>query len=159
MSGMGWIKAVNSSAHARYADTALDVSKGDTKHVENLDLDEGSEQYPVCAKDADESDLPFLAPEVVKQMDGTDHSRLWLVIDDIVYDCTDFVDDHPGGETVIRSFGGRSCSWQFWRIHTTSHLRQYGLRMRVGRTEGVENPYKETKTYVGLRSLDVTNNW
>lgn len=46
-------------------------------------------------------------------------SPLGIVIDDIVYDCTDFIHDHPGGITVLESFGGSECSckprsrWQF----------------------------------------------
>lgn len=37
------------------------------------------------------------------------HNRredLWLVIDGKVYDFTDFVEDHPGGDAILRYAGG-----------------------------------------------------
>ena len=34
-------------------------------------------------------------------------------------------------------------------------MKEYGLALRVGKTEGIENPYKEPKAYVGLRPLGV----
>lgn len=31
----------------------------------------------------------------------------WLVIEDGVWDCSDFVNDHPGGSALILKFAGR----------------------------------------------------
>jgi cytochrome b involved in lipid metabolism len=42
-------------------------------------------------------------------MTANQHS-VGLVIDNIVYDCTNFLKDHPGGTTVLESFGGAECS-------------------------------------------------
>ena len=74
----------------------------------------------------------------------------WIVIDNIVYDCTDFVLDHPGGEQVIMSFVGEDCSWQFWRFHSKDTMAQNGLPLRIGRTEGIENRFIEPKRFAGL---------
>lgn len=42
---------------------------------------------------------------------STDGSfSIGIVIDNVVYDCSEFVAVHPGGDTVIRSFGGQDCS-------------------------------------------------
>ena len=105
---------------------------------------------------------------------------LWLgiVIDEIVYDCTNFVHEHPGGTTVIESFGGAECSctttcfhrelcsfeslnsdWlfhagQFWRFHSKYHLREHGHGLRLGRSPGIINKFKEPRSYVGLRGLE-----
>lgn len=35
-----------------------------------------------------------------------------IVVDEIVYDCTEFVGKHPGGSHIIKEFGGHDCSWQ-----------------------------------------------
>jgi hypothetical protein len=32
-----------------------------------------------------------------------------IVIDEIVYDTTEFIYDHPGGEEAIQKFGGEQC--------------------------------------------------
>lgn len=105
-----------------------------------------------------DKDLPFIEPEEVKTTErarsmGLPEWRLWIVIDDIVYDCTAFQHDHPGGKAIIQKFAGQSCGWQFWRFYSKSQLKEYGHKLRVGRTSGVRNPYKEPARYVGLRKL------
>ncbi|KAG7207544.1 hypothetical protein KM043_009173 [Ampulex compressa] len=37
----------------------------------------------------------------------------WLVIDDYVYDCTDFLDSHPGGRDVLLEYAGRDATLAF----------------------------------------------
>lgn len=70
-----------------------------------------------------------------------------------MYDCTDFITEHPGGEQIIRSFAGAECSWQFWRFHGVKEMRESGTGLRVGRTEGMKNKYPEPVKWVGLRKL------
>jgi cytochrome b involved in lipid metabolism len=81
-----------------------------------------------------------------------------IVVDNIVYDCTDFLSEHPGGEQVIKSFGGAECSWQFWRFHGKKEMEEFGRQLRVGRTEGLRNRFPEPKRYIGLRKLG-DNEW
>ena len=40
---------------------------------------------------------------------------------------------------------------QFLRFHSSKHLKEYGSRLRVGKTKAIENRFKEPKKYVGLR--------
>ncbi|QMW32400.1 hypothetical protein G4B84_007831, partial [Aspergillus flavus NRRL3357] len=54
--------------------------------------------------------LPYISPDQVSKRNGVDNSEIWLVIDDIVYDCTSFLSGHPGGEAVLRRFAGFDCS-------------------------------------------------
>lgn len=86
-------------------------------------------EYPFCSKATSNGDLPLIPADIIKQRTGKHDSRLCtislcnltteallierslgIVIDTVVYDCSSFVGEHPGGETVIRSFGGQSCS-------------------------------------------------
>jgi cytochrome b involved in lipid metabolism len=76
-----------------------------------------------------------------------------IVIDNIVFDCTSFSKEHPGGEKIINSFGGAECSWQFWRFHGEKEMKEFGRALRVGRTQGMINKFKEPQKYVGLRTL------
>lgn len=41
-----------------------------------------------------------------------------IVVDEVVFDCTEYVSEHPGGRSVIENFGGQDCSWQVSRIST-----------------------------------------
>jgi hypothetical protein len=79
--------------------------------------------------------------------------KVWIVIENIVYDCTSFISEHPGGEQVIFSFMGHDCSWQFWRFHSKDILDQHGRELRIGRTSGAVNRFKEPPRYVGLSKL------
>jgi hypothetical protein len=44
-----------------------------------------------------------------------------IVVEDKIYDCTNFADMHPGGESMILQFAGKSCTWQvrIWRGYHT----------------------------------------
>lgn len=90
-------------------------------------------EYPTLPKDIPDHELPHILPAEVARRDGKEDPALCknapclspvvslcpklssifqsgLVIDEIVYDCTSFVDKHPGGNAVIKSFGGKDCS-------------------------------------------------
>ncbi|KAL2853847.1 cytochrome b5-like heme/steroid binding domain-containing protein [Aspergillus pseudoustus] len=119
--------------------------------------------YPLADPSTPDSALPYIAaktlitleeeykatPETLKP-----RSPIWIVIDNIVYDGTEFIHEHPGGSVVINSFVGQDCSWQFWRFHSKQHMQEYGRALRVGSTEGVRNRFKEPARYVGLGALD-----
>ncbi|CAD6999110.1 unnamed protein product [Ceratitis capitata] len=55
---------------------------------------------------------------VVAQHD--DFSDCWIVIYDRVYDVTQFLRDHPGGEDIIMEHAGRDATLAF---HSTGHSR------------------------------------
>ncbi|KAI1615972.1 cytochrome b5-like heme/steroid binding domain-containing protein [Exophiala viscosa] len=109
-----------------------------------LENTEGAEAlYPVLRRTLLDKDLPAVPASEVSQRTGLDGQRLWLVVDQIVYDCTDFVGKHPGGSHIIREFGGHDCTWQWWTFHTKSIYDQYMPAMRVGKTSNVTNKYEQ----------------
>lgn len=109
-------------------------------------------EYPIQDPSVPDDALPFIPPALVRNQRSRfsqAKGRAWIVVDNIVYDCSDFINVHPGGDTVIRSFVGEDCSWQFWRFHSKSIMGRWGRPMRVGRTEGIENRFKEPPRYFG----------
>ncbi|CAK7211473.1 hypothetical protein SCUCBS95973_001127 [Sporothrix curviconia] len=63
-------------------------------------------------------DLPLLTVD-----DIAAHNRLhdlWLVVDNVVYDLTDFADHHPGGTDILLRFAGRDATRVYSRIHAPS---------------------------------------
>ena len=114
--------------------------------------------YPVQPSHLKDSEIPFIPGATV--CDAKRHSdRKWIVVDNVVYDCTQFIDEHPGGQTVIESFVGEDCSWQFWRFHTKRHMGESGLQLRIGRTAGVRNRFPEKPRFVGLQKLHHAQEW
>lgn len=82
-----------------------------------------------------------------------------IVIENVVYDCTTFVADHPGGPDILKPFKGSDCTWQFLRFHGREVLQNEARALRIGRTEGVGNKFKERPAYIGLRRLGSAHKW
>ncbi len=52
----------------------------------------------------------FTYKEVSEHKTGDD---LWLIIHGKVYDCTKFVDEHPGGDEILIELGGQDATGSF----------------------------------------------
>jgi cytochrome b involved in lipid metabolism len=169
---MGWLKALHDNTffpkskqiqlpyhpHVEPKSAIQEIS-----HIEDISIPSNASpatsRSPLSVSpDTPDIKLPFLsAAELV----SCPEDRLYIVVENIVYDCTQFVEDHPGGRQVIESFRGQDCSWQFWRFHSEDTMRVWGRPLRVARTKGVKNKWKEMPRYVGLKSLSAAgeDNW
>jgi cytochrome b involved in lipid metabolism len=171
---MGWFSINRGSAKDDSLQSVIDSAPNDVKaqavHIEHAEparnpLDsEGARhrrqslEFPFLDVSIPDEKLPFISSSQVQEQRPSKSGiskdrRLWIVVDNVVYDCTHFVSEHPGGDTVINSFVGEDCSWQFWRFHSNSIMRDFGRPLRVGRTEGVNNRFKEPPRYFGLARM------
>jgi cytochrome b involved in lipid metabolism len=123
--------------------------KPKTEHIEDAE----SSRYRPAPEITPDSALPLITKAEVIQSAKPGSKAAWIVIDGVVFDCTDFISEHPGGQDVIESFRGEDCSWQFWRFHQRRQMEEFGKALRIGRTEGMVNKYKEPPRYVGLRTV------
>ncbi|KIW05728.1 uncharacterized protein PV09_03585 [Verruconis gallopava] len=57
---------------------------------------------------------------------------LWIIIDDGVYDVTNFVDEHPGGAKILKRTAGKDATKQFWKYHGDQVLKKYGPKLKIG---------------------------
>ena len=170
---MGWIQANRKSRSDNFN---LNSIKAEVSYIEKVEIGENGapdrnssqadgRKYPFVPEHTSKEHLPFISSEEVNSKrrpgmlagedtaDSPNRHEFWIVIDNVVYDCTDFILEHPGGEQVIMSFIGEDCSWQFWRFHSRNQMEQYGIQLRIGRTEGIQNRFKEPKRFVGLSRL------
>ncbi|KAI6082572.1 acyl-CoA dehydrogenase NM domain-like protein [Hypoxylon rubiginosum] len=74
----------------------------------------------------------FTKAEVAKH--NTEDS-LWFVIDSKVYDVTEFVDAHPGGESVLRQVAGQDATVAFYNLHRHEVLTKYEEDLCIGTIE------------------------
>lgn len=71
--------------------------------------------------------------EEVKKHNTED--SLWFIVDSKVYDVTDFVDAHPGGEAVLRQVAGQDATKAFYNLHRHEVLQKYN-DMCIGTVQG-----------------------
>lgn len=62
---------------------------------------------------------------------GSDGSRVWIIIKGGVYDVTDFIDSHPGGGELIKEFAGKDATKAFNKAghssDATTDLKKYKI--------------------------------
>jgi cytochrome b involved in lipid metabolism len=49
----------------------------------------------------------------------------WLIIDNCVWEVTDFMRDHPGGAALIRMYGGKDATIAFREVHSDNYLLSF----------------------------------
>lgn len=64
----------------------------------------------------------FSRDEVAKN--NTEDS-LWCIVDHKVYDLTDFLDAHPGGNVVLQQVAGQDATTAFYNLHRHEVLQKY----------------------------------
>ncbi|XP_050025887.1 sulfite oxidase [Dermacentor andersoni] len=110
---------------------------------------------PVHAKQETKADeavdgLPvYTADEVAKH--DTKATRIWISFKCGVYDVTDFVDEHPGGDKILLGAGGGiDPFWNIYAVHKTPEILALLETFRIGNlapedvgaaSAGIEDPY------------------
>lgn len=90
-------------------------------------------------KKAEESSIAQDIPEVVKKplmqvppemfaKAQGEEGQLWLEIDNVAYDLTEFLGKHPGGDSILRKFAGKDASKAF---HKAKHSMQAKMQMQM----------------------------
>jgi predicted heme/steroid binding protein len=65
---------------------------------------------------------------------NTDES-CWIIIDAKVYDLTDFLEAHPGGEAVLKQVAGTDATEAFYNLHRQEVLQKFP-DLCIGTLEG-----------------------
>lgn len=71
----------------------------------------------------------FSTSDVASHNKPTD---LYIIVDEDVYDLTQFQDEHPGGKKILTRVAGKDASKQFWKYHNESILKKYKGKLQVG---------------------------
>lgn len=57
----------------------------------------------------------------------------WIIINDGVYDITEFLSLHPGGKMILISIGGKDATESFEMFHRESVLFKHGEKYKIGK--------------------------
>ncbi|KAJ1326614.1 Cytochrome b5-like Heme/Steroid binding domain-containing protein [Microdochium nivale] len=71
----------------------------------------------------------YTLKEVGEHKDG---DSMWLVVDNGVYDISNFLEEHPGGAKILKRMAGKDASKQFWKYHGKNVLDKYGDKLKIG---------------------------
>ena len=82
----------------------------------------------------------YTRDEVAK---NNNEESLWCIIDSKVYDLTDFLDAHPGGETVLLQVAGTDATTAFYNLHRHEVLQKYDKTLRIGTVKGEKSKVVE----------------
>ena len=80
----------------------------------------------------DPSAKTFTRQEVSK---NNSEDSLWTIIDHKVYDLTEFLDAHPGGNVVLQQVAGQDATQAFYNLHRHEVLQKYP-DLCIGSIEG-----------------------
>lgn len=106
-------------------------------------------QEEAAAAVPNKSSLPtYTMAQVEAHQSETD---CWIVVHGLVYDCTSFLKDHPGGASSILLTAGTDCTEEFDAIHSSKAqdmLRDY----LVGQVAGSSEATSEISSSTGVES-------
>jgi cytochrome b involved in lipid metabolism len=74
---------------------------------------------------------------------NTDES-CWIIIDAKVYDLTDFLEAHPGGEAVLKQVAGTDATEAFYNLHRQEVLQKFS-DLCIGTLEGEKSQVIEQR--------------
>jgi len=56
----------------------------------------------------------------------------WIIVNNRVFDVTNFLSDHPGGRKVLIRMGGKDATKQFNQLHKDYVLDKVGTAFEIG---------------------------
>ena len=57
---------------------------------------------------------------------------IWIAINGFVYDVTYFLDEHPGGKSMLLTVAGTDATDFFEELHRPDILEEYGEKFKIG---------------------------
>ncbi|XP_053697165.1 cytochrome b5-like isoform X2 [Sabethes cyaneus] len=97
----------------------------------------------------------FSRAEVAKHNTQQD---LWFIIDDKVYDVTEFQNEHPGGEEVLFESAGKDATNEFNDVGHSTDAKQQMKQFLVGEIIEAERKKKSKETDTPSSSTS-TGSW
>jgi len=88
-----------------------------------------------------------------------DNQSSWIIIHNNIFDVTQFLNEHPGGEEVLLEQAGRDGSEAFEDVGHSSDARELMLKYKIGEiVESERHPVKEKKSSWTSNTADTSSN-
>ncbi|XP_057672905.1 cytochrome b5-like [Diorhabda carinulata] len=87
--------------------------------------------------------VKFYTLEEISKHDGKQDARTWIIIRDVVYDVTNYLDNHPGGGELITEWAGKDGTKDFDDFGHSLDAKKELKKLKIG--EVVEEEKKNKK--------------
>ncbi|CAG2100284.1 unnamed protein product [Medioppia subpectinata] len=101
----------------------------------------------------DEKERIFTRDEV---RDHDDTDSLWVIVDGYVYDVTRFLEEHPGGQEVLKEYGGDDATHRFDEVGHSADALDMMKKYRIGRALGDDLEFQD---FEATSASSVTEGW
>ncbi|XP_072375617.1 uncharacterized protein [Diabrotica undecimpunctata] len=91
------------------------------------------------------SDIKYYTLEEISKYDGKQDPRTWIIIKDMVYDVTDYLDDHPGGGELITEWAGKDGTKDFDDFGHSSDAKKELKKLKIGEVVADQRKTKPKK--------------
>ena len=82
-----------------------------------------------------DGDAPKASAKIFTKEEVAQHTTdkdCWVILENEVYDVTDFLEDHPGGKKAIMLYAGKDASKEFAMLHKPDIIPKYAKEYHVG---------------------------
>ncbi|TGO57521.1 hypothetical protein BOTNAR_0199g00120 [Botryotinia narcissicola] len=116
----------------RYSENQSQITNRDQRQYSSSNSQPSSNTYTNTYRppSLNKMSKTFSPSEVAAHKDA--ENGMYLIIDENVYDVTNFLEEHPGGAKILKRVAGKDASKQFWKYHNESVLKKYGEKLKIG---------------------------
>ncbi|CAK9017280.1 unnamed protein product [Durusdinium trenchii] len=100
----------------------------DEAHVAEKEMKEEEQSIAEDLPEVVKKPLMQVTPELFASKVQGESGELWLEIDNVAYDLTEFIGKHPGGDQILRQFAGKDASKAF---HKAKHSMKAKMQMQM----------------------------
>uniref|UniRef100_A0A6P7FI96 Cytochrome b5 n=1 Tax=Diabrotica virgifera virgifera TaxID=50390 RepID=A0A6P7FI96_DIAVI len=100
------------------------------------------------------SDIKYYTLEKISIYDGKQDPRTWIIIKYMMYDVTDYLDDHPGGGDLITEWAGKDGTKDFDDFGHSSDAKKELKKLKIDEVVADQRktkPRKVTKNNQGKK--------
>ncbi|CRK95125.1 CLUMA_CG008603, isoform A [Clunio marinus] len=102
----------------------------------------------------DKINCPYYTLNEVALRDGKTMKEVWVVIKDVVYDVTNFMENHPGSSEIIEEYAGTDCTKEFYQAGHSSEAFRELKTMKIGELVEEDKQVNRGRSQEKSQSLD-----
>ncbi|XP_014488487.1 PREDICTED: cytochrome b5-like [Dinoponera quadriceps] len=89
----------------------------------------------------------------VAKYNGKNGTKIWIVINDYVYDVTNYLHRHPGGADLLEEYAGRDATNEFDEFGHSSDARKIMKEFLIGELEDEDKRANRKKKQVSSGAI------